>query len=69
MPGKQFAYFMELCLVQGDRKVTQPIPNTCPICQNVNYIGIRKQKKTMLYQVLEMSTAFSDVCIHSFSHV
>jgi hypothetical protein len=28
---------------QGDRKVTQPIPDTCFICKKINYIEIRKQ--------------------------
>jgi hypothetical protein len=55
-------------LLQGDRKVTQPIPDTCSICQKINYIEIRKQKR-MLYLVLEMPTAFSDAYIHSFPHV
>jgi hypothetical protein len=54
--------------MQGDLKVTQPISDTCSICQKINYIEIRKQK-TVLYEVLEMSTAFSDACIHSFPHV
>jgi hypothetical protein len=34
--------------LQGDRKFTQPIPNTCFFCQKINYIEIIKQK-TMLY--------------------
>jgi hypothetical protein len=34
--------------IYGDRKVTQPIPDACYICQKINYIEIRKQK-TMLY--------------------
>jgi hypothetical protein len=34
----------------------------------INYIEIRKQK-TMLCQVLKMSTAFSNAYIHSFPHV
>jgi hypothetical protein len=35
-------------LIQGDRKVTQPIPDTCSIFQKINDIEIRKQK-TVLY--------------------
>jgi hypothetical protein len=44
--------------LQDDRKVTQPIPDTCSICQKKkkNYTEIIKQK-TILHQVLEMSTA------------
>jgi hypothetical protein len=34
--------------VQGDRKVMQPITDTCSVCQEINYIEIRNQK-TMLY--------------------
>jgi hypothetical protein len=34
--------------ILSDRKVMQPIPNTCSICQKINYTEIRKQK-TMLY--------------------
>jgi hypothetical protein len=59
---------MQMGQVQGDRKVTQPIPDICSICKKINYTEIGKQK-TMLYQVLEMSTAFSDACIHPSSHV
>jgi hypothetical protein len=50
--------------VQGDREVTQPIPDTCYIFQKINYIEIRKQKR-----ILEVSTAFSSAYIHSFPHV
>jgi hypothetical protein len=60
--------YLFLGMAQGDRKVMQPIPDTCSICQKINYTEIRKQK-TMLYQVLEMSTAFSNAWIHSFPHV
>jgi hypothetical protein len=34
--------------LQGDRKVKQPIPDTCSVCQKINYTAIRKQK-TMFY--------------------
>jgi hypothetical protein len=34
-----------------------------------NKLHLNQKKKTMLYYVLEMSTAFSDACIHSFPHV
>jgi hypothetical protein len=27
---------------QGDRKVTKPIPDTCSICQKINYIEMKK---------------------------
>jgi hypothetical protein len=37
-----------MATVQGDWKVMQPFPNTCSICQKINYNEIRKQK-TMLY--------------------
>jgi hypothetical protein len=50
--------------VLDDQNVTQTIPNTCSICQKINYIEIRKQKKT-LYFILEMSTAFSDAYINT----
>jgi hypothetical protein len=52
--------------IQSERKVTKPIPDACSIYQKANHIEIRKYN---LYQVLEMSTAFSDACIHSFPHV
>jgi hypothetical protein len=55
-------------IIQSDRKVTQPILDTCCVCQKINYIETRKQK-TMSYYVLEMSTAFSDASIHSFPHI
>jgi hypothetical protein len=32
-------------VIQSERKVTQPIPDTCSICQKINYIFIRKQKQ------------------------
>jgi hypothetical protein len=35
-------------LTQSDRKVTRPIPDTCSICQKINYIEIRKQKKNVI---------------------
>jgi hypothetical protein len=54
--------------MQCDWKVTQLIPDICSVCQKINYIEIRKQK-TMLYDLFETSTAFSDACIHSFPHV
>jgi hypothetical protein len=31
--------------VQDGLKVTQPIPDTCSICQKINYVEIRKQKQ------------------------
>jgi hypothetical protein len=31
-------------LAQGDRKVTQPVLDTCAICQKINYIQIRKKQ-------------------------
>jgi hypothetical protein len=34
---------------RGDQKAMQLIPDTCSIRQKINYIKIRKQKKTMLY--------------------
>jgi hypothetical protein len=40
-----------LLIIQGDRKITQPIPDTYSICQKTNYTEIWKQK-TMLYWVL-----------------
>jgi hypothetical protein len=55
-------------VIQVNRKVTQPIPDTFSICRKINYIKIWKQK-VMLYQLLEMSTAFSDAYISSFPHV
>jgi hypothetical protein len=33
----------ESLFIQGDRKVTQPIPNTCSVCEQINYTAIRKQ--------------------------
>jgi hypothetical protein len=51
--------------VQGDWKVTQPIPDTCSFCQKLNCIKIRKQKAVFCW-ALEMSVAFNDACIHSF---
>lgn len=47
----------------GDRKVTEPIPDTHSICQKTNSIEIRK------YQVLEMPTAFSYASINSLPQV
>jgi hypothetical protein len=35
-------------VIQSNRKVNQPIPDKCYICQKINYIEIRKQK-TVLY--------------------
>jgi hypothetical protein len=32
-------------IIQSDRKFTQPIPDTCSVCQKINYIGIRTQKQ------------------------
>jgi hypothetical protein len=51
---------------QDERKVKQPSLETCSVCQKINYIEIRKQKKgkTMSYEVLEMSTALSNAYIH-----
>jgi hypothetical protein len=37
--------------VQTDRNVTQPIPDTRSICQKINYIKIRKQKKKVKLSV------------------
>jgi hypothetical protein len=31
--------------VQGNQKVAQPIPDTCSICQKINYTEIKKQKQ------------------------
>jgi hypothetical protein len=55
-------------IIQGDWKVTQPISDTCSICQKINDAEIREQKNNVI-KVLEMSTAFSDARIHSFPHV
>jgi hypothetical protein len=30
-------------VLQSDRKVTQPIPDTSSICQKINYIELRKK--------------------------
>jgi hypothetical protein len=45
----------------------QPIPDTYSISQKINYTEIRK--KNNVFEVLEMSTTFSDAYIHSFPHV
>jgi hypothetical protein len=37
-----------LCYIQSDLKVTQPIPDTCSICQKINYIEVRKQTNVIL---------------------
>jgi hypothetical protein len=37
--------------IQGDRKVTQPIPDTCSLCQKINCIEIRKQKNNVIWSV------------------
>jgi hypothetical protein len=57
--------FMFYKLIQGDLKVMKQITDTYSIFQKINYNKIRKQKKTMLYFLLEMSTAFSDACFSS----
>jgi hypothetical protein len=31
--------------VQIDRKVTRPIPDTCSVCQEINYIEIKNKKQ------------------------
>jgi hypothetical protein len=33
-----------VAIIQSDRKVTQPIPDTYSVCQKRNYNEIRKQK-------------------------
>jgi hypothetical protein len=56
-----FGSFVGWCivvLIQDDRKFTQSILDTCFVYQKINYIEIRKQR-TMFYQVLEMSSAFT----------
>jgi hypothetical protein len=40
-----FSFFF---CIQGDRKVTQPIHDTCPVCQKINYTEIRKQKNNVI---------------------
>jgi hypothetical protein len=37
--------------IQSNRKVTQLIPDTCSICQKINYIEIRKQKNNVTLSV------------------
>jgi hypothetical protein len=55
---------------QAYPRVTQPIPDTCSVCPKLIYTEMRKQKN-LLYEVLEMSNAFSDECftLHSFPHI
>jgi hypothetical protein len=47
--------------VQDDRKVTQPIPDTCSICQKK--IPLKSEEKKMENKVSEMSTVLKDACI------
>jgi hypothetical protein len=46
-------------VVQGDWKITLPIPDACSMCQKINYFKIRKQKQCF----------FVNACIHSLPHV
>jgi hypothetical protein len=41
-------FIIQTCHIQGDRKVTHPLPDTFYICQRRRYIEISKQK-TVLY--------------------
>jgi hypothetical protein len=34
--------------IQEDQKVTQPIPDTCSICQKINYIEIKNKNNVIL---------------------
>jgi hypothetical protein len=61
-----FVHSNNWAVIQGDRKVTQPIPDTCSICHKINYIEIRKQR-TMLCCVGNVHRV--QRCIHSFPHV
>jgi hypothetical protein len=36
--------WLVVSMIQGDRKVTQPVPDTCSTCRKINYTEIRKQK-------------------------
>jgi hypothetical protein len=38
-------------VIQDDRKVTQPIPDPCSICQKIHYIEIKKQKNNVILSV------------------
>jgi hypothetical protein len=40
--------FIGTTLIQGERKATQPIPDTCSIFQKINYIEIRKKSNVIL---------------------
>jgi hypothetical protein len=41
-------HYITCVIIEGDRKVMKPISDTCYVCQQINYIEIRKQR-TMLY--------------------
>jgi hypothetical protein len=53
----------EIMFVQDDRKVTQPIPDTCSICQKIKYIEIRKQKNNIILSVGNVHRV--QRCMHS----
>jgi hypothetical protein len=50
-------------IIQSNRKVTQPIPDTCSICQKINYIDIRKQKNNVILSVGNVHRV--QRCMHS----
>jgi hypothetical protein len=47
-PFKLYDHMGKTVIIQGDWEVTQLILDTCSICQKINYIEIRKQKKSFI---------------------
>jgi hypothetical protein len=67
--SKPYRCTVHVCLVlavyiQGDRKVAQPIPDTCSVCQKINYIEIRKQRNNVILSVGNVHRV--QRCMHSF---
>jgi hypothetical protein len=42
---------LNIMKMQGDQKVTRPIPDTCSICQKINYTEKQKTKNNVILSV------------------
>jgi hypothetical protein len=63
IPSQDFEYSTQV--MQGDRKVTKPIPDKSSVSQKINFIEYIKQKKVLLSAGIVH--LFSDACFRSSS--
>jgi hypothetical protein len=56
---------MAIKKVQDDRKVTQRIPDTCSICQKINYTEIIKKKNNVILSIGNVQCRVQR-CMHLF---